>query len=196
MSAGTAPAAAGTGPYEALPPSAGLSAIVAVGRDGAIGRHNALAWHIPEELAHFRRVTKGHTLIMGSSTWASIGRPLPGRRIIVLSSRYLDLPDTVEVAADLDDALAQAMPHDPSPIIAGGAAVYTASLPRVRRLWWTDVDVDVPDGDVFFPQLDLHEWDEVASWFGEDVRLTFRVFDRRSRPGAEGTGNGARHESP
>ena len=168
-------------PYASVPPAPGLAAVVAVGRGGAIGAAGGLPWHIPSELAHFKRVTMGHAIIMGSTTWASIGRPLPGRHTVVLSRRGLEVPASVEVAGSIPEALALAAAHDTDPMVVGGAAVYAAFAPMLARLWWTDVAVDVPDADAHFPPLDEAEWHDVAGWPGDDDRARYRVRDRRSR---------------
>lgn len=157
----------------------GPSLIVAVGRDGAIGRAGDLPWHAPEDLAHFRRVTDGHTLVVGRRTWESIGRPLPRRRMVVVSRRTLTgLPETVSWAPTPEAALVQAQETDPVPAVIGGAAVYAALLDRVVRVDRTRVDVDVPDADTWFPDLDPAAWRLVSSRPGDDPRLTFEVLER------------------
>lgn len=162
-----------------LAPPKGPSLVVAVGSEGAIGRSGGLPWHAPEDLAHFKRVTRGHAVVMGSVTWESIGRPLPERRIIVVSRRDLSLPEGVERVGDADEALDRALATDPLPVVAGGARIYEALLSRVQRAYVTRVDVEVDDADTFFADLDPAQWDEVSSWPGTDDRLTFRVLDRR-----------------
>jgi len=156
-----------------------ISIVVAVGPDGAIGRDGGLPWRATEDLAHFKRITMGHTLVMGRLTWESIGRPLPGRRIVVVSrSPLADLPDTVVAATSPDEALALALDTDPDPVVAGGATIYDALLPLVRRVHRTTVAVDVPDADTWFPDLPTTEWQLVTRQPGVDERLTFDVFDR------------------
>lgn len=163
----------------AVPPRPGPAAIVAIGRDGSIGRRGALPWQAPEDMAHFRAVTMGHHVILGSSTWDSIGRPLPGRHLVVVSRRALDLPDGVVLASSPEAGLALALETDESPIIAGGTSIYAALLPETRRIHLTEVAVEVPDADAWFPPFEESDWNEVAAWSGDDERLTFRVLDRR-----------------
>ena len=167
-------------PLDPLEPVVGLHLIVAVARGGAIGRAGGLPWHAPEDLAHFKATTLGHAVILGSVTWASIGRPLPGRRLIVVSSRRFDVPDGVELAPDPQTALTVARQTDGAPVLAGGTTLYEALLADVVRIHRTDIDVDVPDADAFFPPLPPHEWIERRARQGEDERLTFRVLDRRT----------------
>lgn len=156
-----------------------VSLVVAVGRDGAIGRDGGLPWHASEDLAHFKRVTMGHTLVMGRLTWESIGRPLPGRRIVVVSrSPLTDLPDDVMAASSPADGLALASATDPDPVVAGGATIYEALLPAVDVVHRTTVDVAVPDADTWFPALPPSDWQLVSRQPGIDERLTFDVLER------------------
>jgi dihydrofolate reductase len=155
-----------------------LSLIVATGPGGAIGRQGKLPWHAPEDMAHFRRITHDRTLVMGRATWDSIGRPLPRRRIVVVSRRQLSLPDGVESAADPDAAVELAVRTDPHPIVAGGAAIYAALLDRVSRIFLTEVAVDVDGADTFFHLDDVSAWTESCRRTGLDPRLTFRLLER------------------
>lgn len=151
--------------------------VVATANGGAIGRDGDLPWHLPEDLAHFRRVTMGHTLVMGRRTWESIGRPLPGRRIVVVSSRELELPDTVERAANPTAALELALATDPDPSVVGGATIYEALLERVDHIELTRIDLDVPDADTFFtfPEAEFVETERRA---GDDPRVTYVSLSR------------------
>jgi dihydrofolate reductase len=156
-----------------------VSIVVAVGAGGAIGRDGGLPWRASEDMAYFKRVTMGHTLVMGRLTWDSIGRPLPGRRIVVVSrSSLAELPDTVVAAGSPDEGLAVALDTDPDPVVAGGATIYDALLPLVGRVHRTTVDVDVPDADTWFPALPATDWQLVTRRPGVDERLTFDVLER------------------
>jgi len=161
-----------------LPPGDGPAIVVAVGNGGVIGRLGALPWHATEDLSHFRELTMGHHVVMGATTWESIGRPLPGRHIVVVSRRLLDLPKGVVLAGSPDAGLDLALEVDATPVVAGGTTIYEALLPRVIRIHRTDVDVDVPDADAHFPALDPAGWREVDTRVGTDPRLTFRTLDR------------------
>ena len=156
-----------------------LSAVVAVGRGGAIGRAGTLAWESAEDMAHFRRVTTGHAIILGAATWADIGRPLPKRQMIVVSRRALDLPEGVHLCADPAAALRLARELDPYPMLVGGSQLYRALLDECARVWLTRIDAEVPGADAFFDPLDPRVWQEVAEWAGADPRLHFSVLDRR-----------------
>ncbi|MFI5711838.1 dihydrofolate reductase [Kribbella sp. NPDC051620] len=133
--------------------------IAAVGANGVIGRDNDLPWRIREDLQHFKALTLGHTLVMGRKTYDSIGRPLPGRRTVVVT-RQLDWSvDGVEVVHDLDIALKLADSNDL--YVAGGGEIYRQALPYADRLELTEVDQS-PDGDVTFPTFDRTTWRETA----------------------------------
>ncbi|HEY8301447.1 MAG TPA: dihydrofolate reductase [Jatrophihabitans sp.] len=117
---------------------------------GVIGRDNAIPWHIPEDLKHFRAVTGGSTVLMGRRTWESLPprfRPLPGRRNLVLTRSTTWTAEGAEVVPDLDNAL------DGDVWVIGGADVYAAALSVADVLEVTEVDLDVA-GDVYAPAID------------------------------------------
>jgi dihydrofolate reductase len=138
-----------------------LELIVAMDPDGVIGRDNQLPWHLPDDLRYFKRVTTGHTLVMGRRTFESIGRPLPNRRNLVLSRQPGWRCPGVEVFPDLDAALTAA---GPGPVfIIGGAELFRAALPRAAVLHLTRVHQRHP-GDVLFPPIGpgwTLAWEEV-----------------------------------
>lgn len=136
-----------------------LSIIVAVARNGAIGRDNRLLWHISEDLQYFKRLTRGHTVAMGRRTFESIGRPLPERVNIVIS-RSLSPQEGIVVAPDMASAIARCSDEDELFIIGGGR-VYRDALPLAQRLYLTEVHADY-DGDTFFPPVDPRCWQEVS----------------------------------
>jgi dihydrofolate reductase len=136
-----------------------ISLVVATDLDGVIGRDNRLPWHLPADLARFKSITMGKPMIMGRRTWESIGRPLPGRRSIVLTRRRDFEARGASVAHTPDEALAFAAPAD-EVMVVGGADVFSAFLPRADRIYWTEVLARV-DGDVRFPQLDFSDWREI-----------------------------------
>ncbi|HQR57478.1 MAG TPA: dihydrofolate reductase [Burkholderiaceae bacterium] len=137
-----------------------LTLIVARARNGVIGKDNAMPWKIPGEQAYFKRVTMGHPIIMGRKTWESIGRPLPGRRsIVVTRNPGFDAPGAV-VVSSLDAALA-ACAGATEAFVIGGAELYRLALPRADRLLITEIDFDF-DGDTTFPAPDPAHWREAA----------------------------------
>lgn len=136
-------------------------AIAAVARNGVIGADGAIPWHLPGDLPRFKRLTSGHVLIMGRKTYDSIGRPLPGRRTIVVTRDRGWRADGVQAAYGIEDALQQAAALDRAgPIfIAGGGDIYRAALAATDRLEITEVDAE-PDGDATFPEIDTDDWAE------------------------------------
>lgn len=131
-----------------------VALIAARAANGVIGADGTLPWRLPDDLKRFKRLTMGHTLVMGRRTWDSIGRPLPGRRTIVLSRNQSLTLAGVTVVHDLASAYATA---EGDVFVVGGAAVYRAALPDAERLHLTEVHAEV-DGDVRFPPVDLSTW--------------------------------------
>ncbi|MBB6629610.1 dihydrofolate reductase [Nocardioides sp. KIGAM211] len=133
--------------------------VAAVADNGVIGAAGGIPWRIPEDFAHFKATTLGHTLVMGRATYDSIGRPLPGRTTIVLTRAPDWSVEGVLVAASLEEALvlARALPGDV--MVAGGAHVYAAALPLADEQVLTLVH-QRPDGDTFYPDLDDADWVE------------------------------------
>jgi len=137
-----------------------LSLIVAYARNRVIGIDNTLPWRLPADLQRFKRTTMGHPIIMGRKTWDSIGRPLPGRRNIVVTRNADWHADGAERVASIDDALALCADAAEAFVI-GGAQIYAAALPVADAVVATEIDVDVT-GDTYFAALDPDEWTEVS----------------------------------
>ena len=133
-----------------------IVAVAACAHGRVIGDHGRIPWHVPEDFAHFKRETMGRTMIMGRLTYDSIGRPLPGRRTIVVTRNRGWAADGVEVAHSLDDALALTDPTADL-VIAGGAQIYTEAMPLLTHQVLTEIDLDVP-GDAFYPAFAADEW--------------------------------------
>ncbi|HQV90896.1 MAG TPA: dihydrofolate reductase [Phycicoccus sp.] len=137
-----------------------VTLIAALGRNRIIGRDGTMPWHLPEDLKHFKALTMGHPMVMGRKTFDSIGRPLPGRRSIVITrDREWRVPG-VEVAHSFDEALDLAGPAD-RVFVIGGGEVYAVALPFADHLELTEVDAE-PEGDTWFPEWDPAQWREVA----------------------------------
>lgn len=135
-----------------------ITLIAAVARNGVIGLDGAMPWHLPDELAHFKATTMGHPLVMGRTTFESIGRALPGRRTIVVTRNPAWQHAGVEVAHSFADAVSLAGPAD-EVFVAGGAQIYAEALPFAQRLLITEVDAE-PEGDTWFPEWPRDEWRE------------------------------------
>jgi dihydrofolate reductase len=134
-----------------------VSIIVAIAKNGVIGstKTNSLLWSIPEDFKHFKDITMGHPIIMGRKTFQSIGRPLPGRTSIVISSDPKPVHPDAIMADSLEDALAKAAKLDQKEVfIIGGGQIYSMSLPFTDRIYATVVDI-APEGDVFFPDYSM-----------------------------------------
>jgi dihydrofolate reductase len=141
-------------------PSDRITLVAAVADNGVIGAGGGIPWRIPEDFAHFKRVTLGHTLVMGRATYDSIGRPLPGRTTVVLTRDPTWSAPGVQVAASFEDALALAADLPGDVMVAGGAAVYAAALPLADAQILTEVHL-TPEGDTYYPEWDRTEWVEV-----------------------------------
>lgn len=131
--------------------------IVAAADNNAIGVRGDLPWHISEDLKYFKKVTLGYPVIMGRTTYESIGRPLPGRKNIVLTSRS-EIHPALCCVSSIQEAYAAAEPSDKCFII-GGASVYAVVVNSVDRIYLTRVHTIIEDADAFFPELDYSIWE-------------------------------------
>ena len=139
-----------------------ISLIVAVDEEGGMGFNNRLPWHLPADLAHFKKVTLGKPVIMGRKTYESIGRPLPGRLNIVLSRKSSAIP-CVTVVSSLEEALL--LTQDvPEVMVIGGAEIFKLALLQATKIYLTQV-YHVFKADVFFPEFDEGEWEVRDSEF-------------------------------
>ncbi|MER1965967.1 dihydrofolate reductase [Castellaniella sp. GW247-6E4] len=133
--------------------------VVAYTDNRVIGRDNAMPWHLPSDLAHFKRSTLGCPIIMGRKTWASLGRPLPGRRNLVLSREAGFTAPGAEAMPSLEAALA-ACADAPVVCIVGGEQVFRLALPLADELVATEIHAAI-EGDTWFPELPKAQWREV-----------------------------------
>lgn len=136
-----------------------VTLVVALARNGVIGVDGDLPWRLPADLAHFKKITFGHPMVMGRATYESIGRPLPGRTTIVLTGSPTWRADGVEVVGSLAEALALAATLDDEVFVVGGAQVYAAALESdlVDVMVVTHVDL-APEGDTVFGEVDWSDW--------------------------------------
>lgn len=137
-----------------------LVVIAAVARNGVIGRDGDLPWRLPEDLKHFRALTTGHPILMGRRTWDSLGRPLPGRRNIVISGTPGWQSEGAEHAASLQAAL-ELVVDASTAFVIGGAQLYAQALPLADGLELTEIDHDF-DGDTHFPEWNRSAFVETA----------------------------------
>jgi dihydrofolate reductase len=134
-----------------------ISLIVAMAENRVIGRGNQMPWHLPADLRHFKNVTLGKPVIMGRKTYESIGRPLPGRRNVVITRNTAWQAEGVECADSLDAALALVDTHAEVMIIGGGQ-LYREALPLAHRLYLTHIQLSVMDADTWFPDYSSFQW--------------------------------------
>ncbi|MEO7030874.1 MAG: dihydrofolate reductase [Herbaspirillum sp.] len=140
-------------------PTTPFTILVATDAAGGIGIHNTLPWHLPADLAHFKRLTTGHTIIMGRKTFDSIGKPLPNRRSIVITRNPDWQHAGVESVPSLTTALQLA--GDDQMFVIGGAQIFAEALPHATRLELTRIEHQF-ECDTFLPPLDLSQWHETA----------------------------------
>jgi len=138
-----------------------ITIVAAVARNGVIGRGGELPWRLPEDLARYKRLTMGHTMVMGRKTFESIGRVLPGRTTVVVT-RQPDWsgPEGVLVAGSVEEGLAMAAARGEHVFVVGGAEVYRSALEVADVMELTEIDAE-PVGDAYFPPVDWSQWREV-----------------------------------
>lgn len=159
-----------------------LSLIVAYAQNHVIGRNNTLPWRLPSDLAHFKRTTLGHPVIMGRKTWESLGRPLPGRRNIVISRNQDFTADGAQCVSSLSQAIASVQEAEQAFVI-GGAQIYQEALPFAQQVIATEVLANV-EGDAFFAPLDPAQWTEISrTHHPEENGLRFDVVQYRRKNG-------------
>lgn len=159
-----------------------LHLIVAHARNGVIGKENKLPWYLPEDLKNFKRTTLGKPVIMGRKTWESLGRPLPGRRNIVITRQKDYVAEGAMVVSDLQAAI-EAVADAPVALIMGGAQVYKEALPQVEVAHITYLNADF-EGDAYFEPLNPNEWTltEEESFPATDAHpfsYSFRIYSRK-----------------
>ena len=161
-----------------------ISIIVAIAENSGIGKNNDLLWHIPEDLKRFKRITSGHTMIMGKRTYESLPkRPLPDRRNIVITDIPGEYFEGCEMAYSIEDAVAKCNPEDENFII-GGALIYRQFLPIADRLYLTRVHQSF-EADVFFPEIDNSKWiliskEDFPSDGINDFSYSNEIYDRKN----------------
>jgi dihydrofolate reductase len=162
-----------------------ISIIVAAAENGVIGRGGQLPWRLSADLKRFKQVTVGHAIIMGRRTWESIGRPLPGRKSIVVTRQpnyRIEFPEVI-VADGLDQAFQIVESTlDNEAFVVGGAELYRTALPRAKRLNFTRVNANV-EGDTFFPEIAWNQWrliesEQHAADDKNEYPFAFEVYER------------------
>jgi len=149
-----------------------ISMIVARSRNHVIGRDNQMPWKISADLQFFKRVTMGYPVIMGRKTWESIGRPLPGRRNIVVSRNASYELAGAELASSLDEALNR-LSEAPRVFVIGGEQLFMQAFDRADKLFITEIEMDVDGGDTFFEVPKESDWKEVERTPGSENGIDF-----------------------
>ena len=139
-----------------------LSIIVAKAKNNIIGKENKLLWYIPEDLKRFKKMTTGHTIIMGRKTFESLGRVLPDRKHVIFSRNpdYKVEDENVEIARSLLQ-IQEYIESEEEHFVIGGAMIYNLLMPYVQKMYVTEVDKDF-EGDAFFPKINEEIWEEVS----------------------------------
>lgn len=161
-----------------------ISSIVAASENNAIGKDGGMPWHLPDDLAFFKKHTSGHPVIMGRKTFDTLGKPLRNRANLVLTRDVNFQVDGAEIFHDIEQAIEKAKQLDSEEIfIIGGANIYKQSMDYCDRIYLTRVHSTF-EGDAFFPELNMDEWETVYEEFhAKDERhaaaFTFYILERR-----------------
>ncbi len=162
-----------------------VAAIAAMSRNFAIGKDNQLLWHIPDDFRHFKETTMGKPIIMGRKTYESLGKPLPGRANIVITSKPDQIEGDVTIVASIDEAIAKAKQIATETgmdeiFIIGGGQIYEAAMPQTQRIYLTVINQDY-EGDTFFPRINPAEWDEqIIQSAEEPVPYVIGILERKA----------------
>ena len=151
-----------------------LSIIVAKAKNNTIGKDNQLLWHLSDDLKRFKKLTTGHTIIMGRKTFDSLGRVLPNRKHIVFTQNpdFKVNDENVEVVHSMLQ-IQEYIENEEEAFVIGGAVIYNLLMPYAKKMYITEIDKEF-DGDVFFPRIDEEKWKEVSREKGpEDGKNDF-----------------------
>jgi dihydrofolate reductase len=164
--------------------TATICAIAAMSQNLVIGKDNKLLWHIPDDFRHFKETTMGKPVIMGRKTYESIGKPLPGRTNIVITSKPDQVNGDVVTVTSLDDAISKAQQVATETMvdeifIIGGGQIYEAAMPKTDRIYLTVIHQDF-EGDTRFPKINPMEWsEEIIQTADEPVPYMIGVLNRK-----------------
>lgn len=162
-----------------------VAAIVACSKNRAIGRDNQIPWYLPADLRYFKQTTSGHAILMGRKTYESIGRPLPKRTNIIITRQKDYQAEGCEVYHSLLDGVVAAQKMGEEELfIIGGGEIYRQALPVCHRIYYTEVELEIPDATVFFPELPKAKWELIsAETHQKDEKnphnYTFKCYERK-----------------
>jgi len=161
-----------------------ISILAAIGKNNELGGNNQLLWKLSDDLKMFKQLTMGHCIVMGRKTFESIGKPLPGRKNIVVTSGMLDVED-VYTTTDLNHGIEMARGLGEDEVfIIGGAQLFNYAMDLADRMYISHVDGVFEDADVFLPAIDYSEWEikETRKFFNNDKNefdFEFRLYERK-----------------
>jgi dihydrofolate reductase len=160
-----------------------VSILLAIGKNNELGGNNALLWKLSDDMKLFKQLSMGHSIIMGRKTFESIGKPLPGRKNIVVTTSFIDV-EGIYTATDLNHAIEMARESgDDEAFIIGGAQIFNYAVDLADKMYLSFVDGTFADADVFLPEIDYSDWKLVESKQFEkndrnEYNFEFRVFER------------------
>lgn len=160
-----------------------VSILLAIGKNNELGGNNALLWKLSDDMKLFKQLSMGHSIIMGRKTFESIGKPLPGRKNIVVTTSFIDV-EGIYTATDLNHAIEMARDSgDDEAFIIGGAQIFNYAVDLADKMYLSFVDGTFEDADVFLPEIDYSDWKLVESKQFEkndhnEYNFEFRVFER------------------
>ena len=155
-----------------------IGLIVARSKNNVIGKNGEIPWKIKGEQKQFRELTMGNVVIMGRKSYEEIGRPLPNRRNIIVSRTQKFEGDNLQTVSSLQEAITAA--GDADIYVAGGYGLFKEALSFVDKMYITEVDMIVEDGDVFFPEFDADEFEvSIGEVGGDDIKFTRVVYTRK-----------------
>ncbi len=144
-----------------------ISIIAAIGKNNELGKENQLIWHIPEDLAFFKKMTMGKTIVMGRKTFESLPKMLPGRRYVILSHRGSNFPSEVTYYHSIEELLER---EKETFVVIGGAQIYKLFLEYATKIYLTEIDAEEKNADAYFPEFDEKKWKRnVLSEFQEPI---------------------------
>ncbi|MGK0389001.1 MAG: dihydrofolate reductase [Maribacter sp.] len=161
-----------------------VSAIVAVAKNNVMGRDNDIPWYLPADLKYFKATTLNRHIIMGRKTFMSIGRPLPKRTNVIMTRQPFFFASGCVIAHSIEQALEMAYDNGEDEVfIIGGGEIYKQSMQYWDRLYLTEVDLEVKDGDTFFPDINFEEWKHTVSDpqvpdEKNEMAYTFNIYER------------------
>ena len=158
-----------------------LSIIAAIGSNYELGEGNELIWHLPGDLQFFKEMTMGKTMVMGSNTFYSLPRMLPGRKHIVLSSKTIDIPDVITIHSK-EELLEYLKELKQEIMIIGGSSIYRQFIEYADKMYLTHIDATRKTADAYFPRFNIDEWNSQVLKTGNDNGIAYRhVLYRRKQ---------------